>query len=128
MTEAEDMASLFQEHRSELGFVNEAQCREKTSYTVYNADILIGAALCNHCVQKPQTTLYDIAVRPSARRSGVGSELVEKIADDSPHDCIVAKCPVDLDANKFYQSSGWELTTVEEKDDTRNLNVWKFDI
>lgn len=128
MSEIEDMANLFQQHRSELGFVNTAQCREKDSYTVYSGDTILGAALCNHCVRKPQTTLYDIAVRPSARRQGVGTELVSMMATDSPHDVIVAKCPVNLDANSFYTQTEWEKVDVVEKEDKRDLNVWELDI
>lgn len=127
MTEAEDAADLFQQHRKELGFVNRAQCREKTLYTEYDAGEIVGAALVNHCVRKPQTTLYDIAVSETHRGEGVASQLVNKIADETPHDKIIAKCPIDLPANQFYNQSGWKLTAVEEGKN-RSLLVWEYGV
>lgn len=127
MTDAEDAADLFQQHREELGFVNRAQCREKTLYTEYHSDEMVGAALVNHCVRKPQTTLYDIAVDNEHRSEGIGSRLVEKIAADTPHEKIIAKCPVDLAANQFYNQSGWELQAVEDGKN-RSLAVWKYEV
>lgn len=127
MTDAEAIAALFQEHRDELGFVNTAQCREKTTYTVQRDGELVGAALCNHCVQKPQTTLYDIAVREQYRGRGFGQTLVEQMATDSPHQKIIAKCPATLPAVQFYNQSGWTLVAVEDGK-KRPLTVWKYDI
>jgi N-acetylglutamate synthase-like GNAT family acetyltransferase len=127
MTDAEAIAALFQDHRDELGFVNTAQCREKTTYTVQRDGKLVGAALCNHCVQKPQTTLYDIAVREQYRGRGFGQTLVEQMATDSPHQKIIAKCPATLPAVQFYNQCGWTLVAVEDGK-KRPLTVWKYDI
>lgn len=121
----EGVAGLFQEHREELGFVNVAQCREKTTYAVVENGDVVGAALCNHCVRKPQTTLYDIAVQEDHRHSGVARRLVEWMFDESPHDVVVAKCPVDLPAVQFYNQMGWELVDVEEGKN-RSLTVWEY--
>lgn len=128
MTTPREIANLFQEHRDELGFVNVAQVREKTTYVERRDGDVVGAILCNHCVQKTQTTLYDIAVSEEYRRSGIGGSLVESMANDSPHNVIVAKCPTNLDANKFYQATGWQLSTVERRDEKRDLNVWEYEI
>jgi hypothetical protein len=88
---------------------------------------VVGAALTNHCVRKPQTTLYELAVLPEHRREGIGRLLVGRLAADSPHDKIVAKCPVGLPANEFYADTGW--THVETEDGkNRDLNVWRYDI
>lgn len=127
VSEADQAADVFQEHRDELGFVNRAQCEEKDLVTVERGGEIVGAALGNHCVRKPQTTLYDIAVLPEYRREGLASELVERLADDSPHDKIVAKCPQELAANEFYDRTGWEQIDREEGKN-RALNVWKFEI
>jgi len=127
MDSSRKIADLFQEHRDELGFVNEAQVDEKTTYTVAGDDELAGAALCNHCVRKPQTTLYDIAVREQYRGNGIGRELVEQMASDSPHEKIIAKCPVTLPAVQFYNQSGWTLVDVDDGKN-RALTVWRYDI
>lgn len=123
----EAVTALFQDHREELGFVNSAQVREKTTYVERRGGSVVGAAIVNHCVRKPQTTLYEIAVDESYRRGGVGTSLVETIVEESPHDVIVAKCPVDLTANEFYRSTGWEKVDVEDGKN-RALNVWEYEV
>jgi len=126
-SDIEKITSLFQQHREELGFINSAQVREKTTYSEWEGDEVLGAAIVNHCVQKPQTTLYDIAVAVSHRRGGIGTSLVETVTEKSPHDVIVAKCPVDLTANEFYRSTGWEKVDVEDGKN-RALNVWEYEV
>lgn len=121
----EQAATLFQNHRDELGFVNTAQCREKDLYTIEREGEVVGAALGNHCVRKPQTTLYEIAVDTAHRREGIGEELLSRMAADSPHEKLVAKCPVDLPANKFYEATGWECVETEPGKN-RALNVWQL--
>jgi len=125
--DVEQVTALFQDHRDELGFVNRAQVREKDTYVEYRDGEVAGAAICNHCVQKPQTTLYDIAVAEEYRREGVATLLIEKMATESPHDSLVAKCPCELPANHFYRTDGWEKVAVEEGK-SRSLNVWEKDI
>lgn len=121
----EEITDLFQSHRDELGFVNSAQVREKTIYSVESRNEIVGAVICNHCVRKSQTTIYDIAVYEDYRGQGFGKKLVEKVWEDSPHEKIVAKCPVDLAANHFYRESGWKLVNVEEGK-SRKLSVWEY--
>ena len=127
MTSASDAADLFQRHRDELGFVNRAQCREKDLVTVTRDADVVGALLGNHCVRKPQSTVYEVAVAPDHRREGVGSELVDRFAADSPHEKLVAKCPAPLPANEFYAATGWTRTDREEGKE-RALNVWERSI
>lgn len=124
-SETEAAAELFQKHRNELGFVNRAQCREKNLVTVTREGGVVGAALGNHCVRKPQTTLYEVAVLSDYRREGIATELIDRLAADSPYDKIVAKCPVDLPANEFYAATGWERID-REKGKNRELNVWEL--
>jgi len=120
-------ADVFQEHRDELGFVNRAQCEEGDLVTVERDGQMVGAALGNHCVRKPQTTLYELAVLPEYRREGIGTELVERLAAESPHEKIVAKCPAELPSNEFYKANGWERIDREEGKN-RALNVWEYQI
>lgn len=117
-------ADLFQDHRDELGFVNRAQCREGDLVTVERGGEIVGALLGNHCVRKPQSTVYELAVSEEYRRQGIGSELVGRFAAESPHEKLVAKCPEELPSNEFYRSDGWELVDRDEGK-SRALNVWE---
>lgn len=126
-SEAAAAADVFQHHRDELGFVNRAQCEEGDLVTVERNGQTVGAALGNHCVRKPQTTLYELAVLPEYRREGIGTELVDRLAAASPHEKLVAKCPVDLAANDFYRSHGWKKINREDGKN-RALNVWEYQI
>lgn len=119
------VAEFFQQFRDELGFINEAQVREKDTYHRTRDGDVVGAVICNHCVRKPQTTIYDIAVAPSSRREGVASALVTDVYEDSPHDRLVAKCPQSLAATAFYEATGWELTATESGKH-RPLNVYEY--
>ena len=127
MTLAREAADVFQSHRDELGFVNEAQCREKDLYTVKRNGRVVGAALANHCVRKPQTTLYEIAVREEHRREGIASELLTRLCRDSPHVKLVAKCPESLPANEWYLATGWDLIGVDSGKN-RRLHVYEYAI
>jgi GNAT superfamily N-acetyltransferase len=127
VTSASDAADLFQRHRHELGFVNRAQCREKDLVTVTRDGDVVGALLGNHCVRKPQSTVYEIAVASPYRREGIAARLVHRFADESPHDTLVAKCPESLPANQFYRATGW-TRTAREDGKNRALNVWEKSI
>lgn len=121
----QEIADLFQKHRQELGFVNIAQVKEKDTYYTERSGQVVAAVLCNHCVRKPQTTIYDIAVDVEWRREGIAKELLFEVYDDSPHNKLVAKCPKDLESNHFYRETGWELDDVESGKN-RELCVWKY--
>lgn len=124
---ASEAAELFQSHRDELGFVNRAQCREKDLVTIRRGGDVVGAALGNHCIRKPQTTLYELAVDSEYRRNGIASLLVDKLASDSPHSKLIAKCPADLEANAFYEATGWDRIDVDPGK-SRELNVYEYSI
>jgi len=125
MSRSEQAAELFQDHRDELGFVNTAQCREKDLVTATRNNEIVGALLGNHCVRKPQSTVYELAVAEPYRRQGIASGLVADFADESPHDKLIAKCPVNLSANEFYANTGWDCIDCEEGKN-RELNVWRL--
>ncbi len=127
MSYASEATEVFQQHRDELGFVNQAQVREKDLYIEQRNDEVVGAALANHCIQKSQTTLYELAVLPEYRRDGIAKELIDRLSRDSPHERLIAKCPEELSANEFYGSTGWTLVD-REGGKNKALNVWKKDI
>jgi ribosomal protein S18 acetylase RimI-like enzyme len=119
-------ADLFQRHRDELGFVNRAQCEEKDLVTVKRNGRIVGALLGNHCVRKPQSSVYELAVADDYRRQGIATTLVTRFATESPHDTLIAKCPTELPANRFYRSDGWTVQGTNPGKN-RTLNVWEKD-
>jgi GNAT superfamily N-acetyltransferase len=123
----EAAADVFQLHRDELGFVNRAQCRDGDLLTMQIGGETVGALLGNHCVRKPQSSVYELAVLPEYRREGFARELVERFANESPHEKLIAKCPVPLSANDFYASTGWEHVG-RETGKNRDLNIWEYPI
>jgi len=123
--EAHKAADLFQGHRAELGFVNRAQCEEKDLVVEQDGDCVVGALLGNHCVRKPQSTIYEIAVAEGYRRDGVATALIHRFQNESPHNKIVAKCPIDLPANQFYNQTGWELEAIHDGKN-RRLAEWQL--
>lgn len=123
----EQTAELFQNHRKELGFVNKAQVREKSTKIHTEDGKVVGAVIYNHCVRKPQTTIYELAVKEEYRRKGIASQLIQKVELESPHDKLVAKCPKPLNANKFYQETGWTKKDVESGKN-RDLVVWQKEV
>lgn len=73
-----------------------------------------------------QLTIYTIV----ATKPGVGSQLLEWLIDYARADrghFIQAKCPTDLESNKWYARKGFELVNVERtKRSGRELNVWRY--
>jgi len=122
---AHKAAELFQRHRDELGFVNRAQCEEKDLIVKMSGGRVVGALLGNHCVQKPQSTVYEVAVAQTHRRSGIATKLVDRFQNESPHDKLVAKCPIDLPANQFYNQTGWGLEAIHDGKN-RRLAEWQL--
>jgi N-acetylglutamate synthase-like GNAT family acetyltransferase len=134
MRRSKRLAEFYQSHRDDLShFVSEPMVEKGgvTNYSIERDGDTVAAARTRHCVRKEQTTLYDIVVRSDWRGNGFASELIERIASESPHERIIAKCPAWFEATQFYSGGGWELVTVEvdgEPSPNNAVCVWRFDI
>ena len=71
-----------------------------------------------HKRRDKQTTIYELYVEADHRRCGIARRFVECLKPP-----ILAKCPVGLEANRFYNALGFELTRMESGK-RRKLNVW----
>jgi GNAT superfamily N-acetyltransferase len=74
-----------------------------------------------------QTTLYNVVVHPKHRKYGVGRQLVmnlEQEAREKGKLWVLLKCPVDLEANNFYEHIGYNKVDVE-RGKSRRLNIWQ---
>ena len=134
-TEADTSAikRLADAHTRELGFVlrpalQESIKRQEVMVALDDAGNLAGFIEYHHR-RDAQTTLYNLCVASSYRRRSLGSELFSALIDecqDRQKDFILLKCPVDLDANKFYRAIGCKLEEVLERPGKRDLNVWLY--
>lgn len=114
----------------QLGFVNKAALEVSAK----RGELEIvgeGSGFCHfHHRRDGQTTIYSIAVESSEQGKGWGRLLLFRIicsAIESGNRSIIAKCPVDELANKFYQKQGFSLKEVLPGK-KRALNVWEYKI
>lgn len=128
----EEVYPVFNEHTEELGFISKVQIeqaeeRDQLYVRRNDDDEVVAAAIIRHCVNKPQTTLQDIATKEEARGMGLAKDIIEEAAEDSTHPYMYARCPVDLPSNNFYEKMGWELVETEEGKN-RDLNLWRLEL
>lgn len=134
MNRSNRLVKFYQTHRDDLShFVSEPMVENEgvTNYAIERDGNIVAAARTRHCVRKKQTTLYDIVVQSDWRGNGFASELIERIASDSPHGRIIAKCPSWFEATQFYSGGGWELDSVEvdgEPSPSNAVCVWRLNI
>ena len=86
--------------------------------------ILIDGGICQYHIRKDgQLTIHVII----STRPGSGSKmffLIKKIAKDRKAFSIVAKCPSDLDSNKWYEKKGFKKTETKKLPSGRSVNTW----
>lgn len=135
--EAKAIASKFS---TELGFVNSSALTESLRHKELEVLPSIGFAYFHHR-KDGQTTLYGMSVAKAQQGLGWGRLLFYRVlcsaidyrakAKNSEQDwrdldlSIVAKCPVDLSSNGFYERMGFELEEVEPGR-KRKLNKWRY--
>ena len=88
---------------------------------------IVDGGLCEFRLRKDkQITIYTIV----STKPGVGSTLFKRLlsyADDVGCTFIQAKCPTDLESNKWYAKKGFDLHMTEHTKRTgRALNVWRY--
>ncbi len=118
-------------HRKELGFVRRPSLLE----SINRAEVFVARQNGNiigfveyHHRKDEQTTLYNIAIEPAYRNTGVARNLIKQLIQESKErqkTRILLKCPNDLAANSFYEKFGFELYQVEPGK-KRKLNIWQW--
>ncbi|MEO8287004.1 MAG: GNAT family N-acetyltransferase [Chloroflexota bacterium] len=127
------LKSLADEHKHELGFVRrgallrsiEAQCLLTAQYS----GAPLGFVQFHHR-RDGQTTIYNIVVARNSRGSGVGKALLSglrMVCITLGQHRIVLKTPVDLPANRFYETVGFVLAG-QEAGKARPLNIWRMEV
>ena len=128
----EDIYAVFNEFTEQLGFISKVQIEqaEEADQLYWREDDdgkIVAAAIIRHCVNKPQTTLQDIAVLEDHRNDGLAQSIIDEAAEDSRHPKMVAKCPEDLPSNEWYESQGWNHAGVQDGKN-RDLNIWELEL
>ncbi len=125
---------LADKHKEELGFiVSAALVRSIGSSEIIVAtrsdDELLGFVHYHHR-KDGQTTLYNIVVNQPWRRQGLASRLIGELcleARELGQRFVLLKCPIELPANDFYHSYGFDLSHGENGKH-RALNIWRLDL
>ena len=129
------LKTLADAHKHELGFVNRAILTQAIADSMLlvathaTSGMVIG--LLHFYVRRDAAiSLYSIVVADGYRRTGVGRALFAALVGHArtlDKTLIRLKCPIDLDANLFYQELG--LRKIEEESGKqRALNVWHYTI
>lgn len=125
------LKSLVDKHKKELGFVRRGSLFEsiKKGHLIIAETQEENAGFVQfHHRRDGQTTIHNIIVTNTQRGNGVGKELIRHLAAQSRalgQSRIKLKCPVNLDANSFYQSAGFTLS-AQEPGKIRSLNIWQL--
>jgi len=117
--------ALADAHRRELGFVN----RATVAKAITNQEILYlpEGFLHFHHRRDRISTLYHLCVAPAKRGQGIGRQLLESWEKHSRSCGITTlrlKCPLDLEANGFYDAVGFSRKSIE-RGKQRSLVVWE---
>lgn len=134
LADLDAVKQIADQNRASLGFINrgrfiEAADKHACLVAVEN-DYVVGFVIFHHRKRDLQTTLYDICVRASHRRQGVGTILVQALIDEcrsKRRTWIVLKCPDGSPANQFYSAIGFEHVAVV-KGRVKDLHVWEYSV
>jgi len=112
-------------HRQEIGFVNRAVLAE----AIASGEILYHpfGFLHFHHRRDKISTLYHLCVSPDHRRLGMGRQLIcawEKHSRKCGITKLRLKCPLDIEANGFYNKMGFYRVQIEPGK-RRSLVVWE---
>jgi len=90
-----------------------------------NELILIDGGMCHwHLRRDGQLTIREII----STRPGAGSTMLDTLRNVAGAKFILAKCPIDLVSNQWYQRRGFFLSHTEQAKSGRVINVWKLSI
>lgn len=85
--------------------------------------LLINGGFCHwHKRRDGQLTIREII----STRRGAGSEMLVILRSIPGITSILAKCPHDLMANRWYANRGFTLEATEKTKSGRTLNIWRL--
>jgi ribosomal protein S18 acetylase RimI-like enzyme len=124
--------SLADLHRRELGFHSRESYRESSRkgelLAATEGGEVLGFVRFHHR-RDSRTTIYEVAVDPQRRHEGIGRALVNALIEDCRRmgsRSIRLSCPVELPANRFYESFGFARMPRSRKGKDRPLHDWEY--
>lgn len=85
--------------------------------------LLIAGGFCHwHLRRDSALVIYEII----STRPGAGSEMLETLKRVKGAASLFARCPVDLESNRFYHKKGFILEGQETTKTGRILNLWRL--
>ena len=85
--------------------------------------LLVDGGFCHwHLRRDRQLTIREII----STRPGAGKEMLQNLICIPGATSIFAKCPIELDANSWYEKCGFELEGTETTRSGRVLNLWRL--
>lgn len=121
-------------NRQSIGFVLrpallEAIQRHELFVAIARNGRILGFVNFHHRLDE-KTTIYELCVKDKHRGNGLGRRLIEAVAAESKalgKQQIQLKCPIALEANRFYSQVGFQHIAVEAGK-KRRLNVWRLQV
>jgi len=119
-------------YRYELGFIPKSVLErdiQRGEIIVAENSRIIGFVHYHHR-KDDQTTLYHITVCKEYQGKKIGSILVNALINEARKygkSRIRLKCPIDLEANKFYKKIGFQKVGIENGK-KRKLVIWEFQL
>jgi hypothetical protein len=87
--------------------------------------LLVDGGMCHYHLRRDgQLTIREII----SLAPGAGGAMLDKLKQTPGAQFILAKCPVDLDSNTWYQRRGFVLSRVEQAKSGRKINVWHLEL
>lgn len=128
--EIDAIKKLFDRHKNELGFVVKSALvnsihRNELIVAIKMDGEIVGVVHYRHR-KDGQTTLYSIIVDDMYRQKTLGKSLLYELKREATYKGqknILLKCPVELEANRFYEAERFSLVTTDIGKH-RPLNIW----
>ena len=94
-----------------------------------NELMLVEGGFCHwHLCKNGQITIYEIIVLPEYRNKGIAIRILEQLKNARGATNIFAKCPADLEANKWYENRGFICEGKETLKSGKVLNLLRYRI
>jgi N-acetylglutamate synthase-like GNAT family acetyltransferase len=127
------LKTLADRYKNELGFVRRGALFE----SIKNGQLMVAERsgqkvgfIQFHHRRDGQTTIHNIIVAPDQHGKGIGSALISYLSKRCRalgQHSIALKCPVNLNANSFYERVGFTIV-AQEPGKLRSLNIWRLSL